>query len=286
MHTIYFFRVLIQRQYGLKVRDSCQGDSMVEALLNWTQNSANRPIRLIRALPLIICWGIWLARNNSIFHDPLKATNLVATQGLSILSFPQEKGALAIRIITEESINKQIPSGYFDGAAQGVPSACGGGSVLYLSDTHFFKIKARLGNGSNNFAELLSFKLLLLFALEKGCHNIQMFSDSMLVINWVKEVRQCHNVQLDALLEEIKLIKIRFDSYKERNRIVDALSKEGMQLDVCQWIISEHQNEDHFEFYHRLFIEGTKLQQGIKVNMNPFYDFYFLLDISDQKFMV
>ena len=34
------------------------------------------------------------------------------------------------------------------------------------------------------------------------------------------------------------------------------LSKEGIQLDLGQWLIDEYHNGDHFEFYHRPFMEG------------------------------
>lgn len=39
--------------------------------------------------------------------------------------------------------------------------------------------------------------------------------------------------------------------HRERNRTADALSKEGLQMAVGQWLISEQQNEEHFKYYHR-----------------------------------
>jgi hypothetical protein len=51
----------------------------------------------IKSLPLIVCWGIWLARNFVIFKDNPTLPELIASQGLSILShFPQEKDIPAI----------------------------------------------------------------------------------------------------------------------------------------------------------------------------------------------
>ena len=40
-----------------------------------------------------------------------------------------------------------------------------------------------LGEGSNNYAEIFSLKLLLIFAAEKGCRSLNVFGDSMNVIN-------------------------------------------------------------------------------------------------------
>lgn len=49
---------------------------------------------------------------------------------------------------------------------------------------------------------------LLLFALEKGYQELQLFRDSMLVINWVSEIHRCSNTQLGPLLVEIQILKI------------------------------------------------------------------------------
>jgi ribonuclease HI len=61
------------------------------------------------------------------------------------------------------------------------------GGILYLKENHFYKIKMGLGPGSNNYVELMSLKLLLTFVGEKGITTIQIFGDSLNVINWVQE---------------------------------------------------------------------------------------------------
>ena len=83
----------------------------------------------------------------------------------------------------------------------------------------------------------MSLRLLLLFALEQGCLSLQFFGDSMLVIEWVKEVHLCNVMRLIPILEEILLLKQHFNKltfthiYRERNRVADRLSKEALQLD-------------------------------------------------------
>jgi hypothetical protein len=54
---------------------------------------------------------------------------------------------------------------------------------LFLSESHFFKLTMGLGNGTNNYVEIMSFKILLLFSKEKGVISFQIFWDSMLAIN-------------------------------------------------------------------------------------------------------
>ena len=86
-------------------------------------------------------------------------------------------------------LDKSMPWGYFDGAAQ--DNICRGGALLYLSETHFVKLVVGLGGGSNNFAELMSLKLLLVFAAKKGHRNMNFMGDSMNVINWINGT--CNN---------------------------------------------------------------------------------------------
>jgi hypothetical protein len=104
--------------------------------------------------------------------------------------------------------------------------------------------------------------LLLLFALEKGCWSLHFFGDSMVIINWEKEIRSCHIMRLLPILEEILILNHFFDSlsfkhvYREHNVTIDWLSKEGMQLSMRQCHIEEHGIECPCGHYHRPFHEG------------------------------
>jgi ribonuclease HI len=136
-----------------------------------------------------------------------------------------------------------------------------GGPLLYLKENHFFKMKMGMGSGTNNYVELMSLKLLLLFVGEKGVKSIQIFGDSLNVINWVRKSQKCHNIQLLPLLEEIFRFMDTFDSlcvwhvYREHNMDADMLSKAGLQMGMGQWMISEVNNGEQFEYYHRPFID-------------------------------
>ena len=146
----------------------------------------------------------------------------------------------------EELIDKDIPWGYFDGASQDCQLSCGGGGVLYKSEDHFFHFSAGLGRGSNNFAKLMALRLLLLFALEQGCLSLQVFGDSMLVIEWEKETVQCHVLILLPILEEVIRIKQQFDHiyfthvYRERNRVADQLSQGSDVGAFGIWHLEDH----------------------------------------------
>lgn len=92
-----------------------------------------------------------------------------------------------------------------------------GGEILFLLEYHFFQIKMGLDPGTSNYIELLTLKLLISFAGEKGCHAIQIFGDSMNVVNWVMGTQRCHNWLLLALLEEIWCFKDSFDFFSFRH---------------------------------------------------------------------
>ena len=88
-----------------------------------------------------------------------------------------------VRVICEEEIDQNRPWGYFDGAFQEHKLICSGGGCLFLYPTHFYHLHAGLGRGSNHFSELMALKLLLLFTVEKGCHTLQVFGDSLIMID-------------------------------------------------------------------------------------------------------
>jgi ribonuclease HI len=81
--------------------------------------------------------------------------------------------------------------------------------------------------GTNNHAKLLALKLLLSFALEKGCNSLQVFGDSMLILNWVRKTQRFLNTYLTPLLEEVFLLITRFyvfhfmHIYREQNQKAD-----------------------------------------------------------------
>ena len=120
-----------------------------------------------------------------------------------------------------------------------------------------------LGEGGNNYAEIFSLKLLLIFAAEKGCRSLNVFGDSMNVINWIKKTHMCRNLRLDNILSSISNILDDFDSfscrhvYRENNGEANEASKEGILLTLGRWRISEQIDGTIHDYYCRPFIEGV-----------------------------
>ena len=210
----------------------------------WKEWSSPPQTTQLRALLLIHMWGIWLARNRVIFLEKATSPEEVAKKGLDILSyFPQTKNNPSPRIIVLEQLNKNIPWAFFDGASQNL--TCRGGATLFMNPNHHFQMSMRLGSGTNNYVELMTLKLLLCFAIERNCKKVQVFGDSMVVINWINKTQRCKNYSLDTLYEEVNRNLSNFESisfkhvYWERNMDTNKLSKAGLNLQWGSWKIME-----------------------------------------------
>jgi ribonuclease HI len=172
------------------------------------------------------------------------APEITAVKSIALFSsFSPTVERVKTRQFLEEEIDNSKPWGYFDGASQN--NRCGGGGILYLSDSHYFTLTIGLGTGTNNYAELMSLKLLIAFAIEKNCQTFTVFGDSMNVINLIKGTQRCTNTRLANIVEDIKFLQTSFDSltcrhvYRERNKEADRRSKEGTNLALGQWKVTE-----------------------------------------------
>eukprot|EP01018_Ginkgo_biloba_P022058 Gb_03022 [translate_table: standard] len=185
MECSFSIQVWREIEHLLGVRNVWIGASVEEGLRTWCGN----PIaKTFLALPVILAWGICVARNASIFEDRGSSPFQCAAQGLSILkSFPQVKQDKSPRHIVTEYVNRDGAWAFFDGAAQGDPQICGAGGILYINDFHIIKYRAGLGEGINNYAEPMAIKLVLLLAGEKGVTRMQVFGDILNVIKWMRK---------------------------------------------------------------------------------------------------
>lgn len=86
---------------------------------NWCENMR---LKNYRVLPIIITWGLWLARNTNLFDHKLIPTIQCASQVLNILNyFKQAKNEKSPRQIVGEEMESSKACAYFDGASRGNP---------------------------------------------------------------------------------------------------------------------------------------------------------------------
>lgn len=122
-----------------------------------------------RALPLIICWGIWLSHNREIFKDVASSPKFVTVEAMALLShFLQEKYARRVRVIEAQNLGLSLPGAYFDGASNDSGDHCGCGFSLYMSATHYFHVSMGFGPVSKSFPNYYIFAFFSLFSLNSG----------------------------------------------------------------------------------------------------------------------
>jgi len=125
--------------------------------------------------------------------------------------------------------------GTFDGAEQ--RGICGGGGTITLLDGRVFHYKVGLGAGTNNRAKLLSLWSLLWLARRLKCEDIQVFGDSLAIIDWINEKSNIRNTMLSHWDQRIIKIRDTFTRitiqhlFREYNDTTDSLSKEGLILE-------------------------------------------------------
>ena len=177
------YSITVWREVSTLTGFHCQweGATVGAAWESWWRRT---PQKQRKILPLLVIWGIWIARNKAIFQDIISIQEITGVMSVGYYkAYPEHIRVARERRILEVDIDRTSPWAFFDGAAQN--NVCGGGVVLFFAESHFFVISMGLGGGTNNFAELMSLKLLLIFALEKGCNDLNILGDSMNVINWI-----------------------------------------------------------------------------------------------------
>ena len=128
---------------------------------------------------------------------------------------------------------------FTDGACdfnnQHEPVNAGIGFIIYDSDGSVqLKFSANVGKKTNNEAEYLAVIEGLLKCSELGIKNLNVFSDSELVIKQLNGLYKVKNERLKILNLEVRKIVSSFESIsfkhvrRELNEEADALSKEGL----------------------------------------------------------
>eukprot|EP00253_Pinus_taeda_P011269 PITA_11269 len=233
------------------------GTDLINAWIVWEmKNKGSKNINL----PIIVNWSIWKSRNRAIFenkpiHWPLMEAGIIS----ALKELPDPPPPSSRQPAPPPPIDQSKPWAYFDGAAN--LQSCGGGIILNVSEHHQFRIKAGLGAGTNNFAELITFRHLLHFALRHHCTSINIYGDSQIIINWINGTATCHMHSLSIILQEALALKSAFNNitvshiYREHNKGANKLSKDAALMDRGIWEITEIKDQQEQRFFHRPYID-------------------------------
>ncbi|HUI31843.1 MAG TPA: ribonuclease HI family protein [Candidatus Acidoferrales bacterium] len=122
-----------------------------------------------------------------------------------------------------------------DGASFGNPGASGLGIVLYNADGKVVKEHwENIGCGTNNRAEYMALLKSIDLAEELGADELEVRSDSLLVVSQVNGLYKIKNSTIKILAKQvydkIKAAKMKFKIIhipRELNKAADKLSKKG-----------------------------------------------------------
>lgn len=121
---------------------------------------------------------------------------------------------------------------YCDGASRGNPGEAGIGCVIFY-DGERREISEYIGIATNNTAEYNALIRGLEEALSLGIDEIEVYSDSELLIRQLKGVYKVRNQGLLPLYEKVLELLRKFKKYqlnhigREENRLADSLAKEA-----------------------------------------------------------
>jgi ribonuclease HI len=131
----------------------------------------------------------------------------------------------------------RVLKAYIDGASRGNPGKAGAGVVIYDEKGEVLEEESvYLGETTNNVAEYRALLLAIQMAERRGAQELQVYSDSELV---VRQVTGRYRVKSSALLDLYKEVKKRslklkrFDIRhipREENRIADSLANQAIDM--------------------------------------------------------
>jgi ribonuclease HI len=126
---------------------------------------------------------------------------------------------------------------HFDGCSKGNPGPAGIGAVISKLGKEEWCGCQFIGNKTNNQSEYSALILGLKEAISRNIKQLQVYGDSLLVINQVTGKFNVKNVQLQELYKEAINLIGKFDYivfnhvYREFNKRADQLS--NLALEVC-----------------------------------------------------
>jgi len=145
---------------------------------------------------------------------------------------------MVVSVESSLSETKQIKSAiiFVDGSAKGNPGPSSGAYLIIDESGKEIERKGfKLGEGTNNRAEYLALLKALERADELGIENVEVRSDSELLVNQINSVYRVKSKNLIELHKKVKDKIKRFKNFKivhiprEQNSLVDKLARDALK---------------------------------------------------------
>ncbi len=124
---------------------------------------------------------------------------------------------------------------FFDGACRGNPGPMAVGAVLFENGRKVDELSKRIGTGTNNIAEWKALFEGMKLALARGCIDLEVRGDSLLVIRQISGKYRVKSENLIPLYNEARKLCMDFKkiSFKwvqrEENLYTDTLSNRALE---------------------------------------------------------
>jgi ribonuclease HI len=121
---------------------------------------------------------------------------------------------------------------YFDGSSKMNPGPASSAYIIYQNDIIIAKDAKRIGNQTNNYAEYTGLIMGLEKALELAINDIEIYGDSKLVIEQMKDSWAVKSDNIKPLHAKASALKVKFNNIifthvrREFNKEADRLCNE------------------------------------------------------------
>ncbi len=172
---------------------------------------------------------IWMTNNGKIDNSLLTKNIVEELDSISNTSLSNENNNNLINPNSKIDFKVKYLKLYADGGSRGNPGPSSSGFVIFDEEDNIIEQKGvYLGVTTNNQAEYTALKLGLESCLRLGAINIDVYMDSLLVINQMKGIFKIRNKDLWPIHDNIKKIVSKFKKVKfqhiprEMNKLADA----------------------------------------------------------------
>lgn len=167
--------------------------------------------------------SIFITKNLLLKDSYLKKdiANILCLEDLNIFSFQENDNELI-------SVN-------IDGASKGNPGPAAIGIVFYKAKDIIQEVSEFIGNKTNNFAEYTALIRALEISLNNGYKNIDIKSDSELVVNQINKIYKVKDADIKDLFDKVNSLIEKFLSVKishiprEENLRADKLANNALK---------------------------------------------------------
>ena len=185
--------------------------------------------------------------NKEQLTDLLKDDSVFITNNSFLQSSYSNKGIKNVLLIDELKQLSYEPSSKenlitinIDGASRGNPGPSSIGIVFYKNNETIKEVSEFLGNHTNNFAEYSALIRALEISLESGYKDIEIKSDSELVVNQINKKYKVKDADIKELFDKAYSIIEKLPSFKiihvrrEENLKADKLANNAFKRELTQ----------------------------------------------------